>query len=260
MFRPARTINSWMDALEEIKDLREEYQRNAQIMTPYERQAVESYIGQRRRANRDQIARGMVQAFNVQVATYEAAKKRIEDERRKEINRWDPGRLTAEMQLAEMRVKAIMARNSRPGDDPTGELAAVFAEARESGDQHKQRAAAEVMAGALGAARTDDPTARMRLNRIAQQAHQALQEIRITPGMLEAEQVRETAEGQLLDLHRGLDRTAQILGYGDAMRAHGPLSSAYERLNRDENGALVIGPDKERSEWVEEFYERIGER
>ena len=76
MFRPVRTVTNWVEALEEIHSLREEYQKNLSIMTAYERQTVENYIAQRRRAHRDDIARGAVAVFNAAISRYQDAQDR----------------------------------------------------------------------------------------------------------------------------------------------------------------------------------------
>ena len=175
---------SWRDKVKDLKDGRAEYGKVYDIMTPFERMAVERSLSEYRSKNESDILAGAFSEYHATINKVNAAVEKVKTAKAKERARWDAARLNAEMALVENRVK--IALNSWQGGslkDPgqINRLKEIYQDLHDSDDLYKQRAAAEVFTGLVSMVGGNNMEWRMAANSLAKQAERDALEARDFP-------------------------------------------------------------------------------
>jgi hypothetical protein len=244
-FGTARTVANWRDALAMIQRGRDELSQYAEIMTPYEVTTAQNGINSKVEQYRDIITQGILTEHEQAIENYQRAGEKVQKEISKEINHWDTGRLNDEIRLYETLVKQAISGGAN-GDVLRGDktsastLEALYKEAHDSGDMHKQRAAAEVFKNVLSLVPSGDP-ARIAANRVVQQAKQDLEGLRSTAGIEQAKQEQGEALNGLYEKREEVRQVSQALGDGDPAGpfAGGAFARALRRIEQDRSTGEV---------------------
>lgn len=221
----------------ELKAAWDEVQRHGHEMSEYERNVIMREIKQRQEELTPIVGGQAVAEFREAIGAFQAAEKKIADERRKEINRFDTAKYNAELQAIQARVKMtvehpknIMDATEKPISQ---RLQQIYDEAIQSGDIHKQRAAVEVIKDmpVVGS----QPEERMSVNFLAKTAAAKEAEVRQTDGILKAQQERQAALQELDQRRERLNTVSQALGMGraDDLMGFSFLARAYKQVQRD---------------------------
>ncbi|MFA6271004.1 MAG: hypothetical protein WC657_07410 [Candidatus Paceibacterota bacterium] len=207
IIRTQPNTTAWRDKYKELKAGLDRFNQYQPIMTQYEQATIVEDLRRKREMTQDYIIRGMVQEYHQVVNAFEDARKAEARERAAEINRWDSGKLAAEIQLTQARLADLAGV-----DNPGSVVDNLMQEAEASGDIHKLRAVAEVVKSALtkmGGAHLED---RLPVNRVARRAEQVLDELRTTEGMQKANQEATQAFDAIWAKAREMQEIEQVLG------------------------------------------------
>ncbi|MCE5209885.1 MAG: hypothetical protein LLG42_16475 [Chloroflexi bacterium] len=234
---------NWRDRAKHLQAIRNEYEANCQIMTPYETQLASRYYAEQKQQHEDYIIAGSIAEWNIGVNDLKNALADVEKAKVNEINRWQSPRLRDEMQVFQMRIEQVADASRGDNAQARKQLESIYQEAKASGDTYKQRAVAETMKAALSKFRGDvmDPDF-LAINRIGKQAEQDLIELRNSP---ELEQTRtKTAEAvkTINTLKNRLFEAADSLGYvnpNGTLRST-PFIKALERVQQTPDGEFEI--------------------
>lgn len=233
-----------------LKAAREEYREYAATMTDYERSVNGRELDEQSGKYFQIVANGAIGEWKAAIKRYQDRLKARDREITKEINRWDTSRLNAEIKQVSTLVDLVIAGGRGgifDGGSPgvSAQLEAIYTEAVNSEDIYKQRAAFEVLRTILPKVTGDD---RFPVNRLAKLAQGQLAQLRITEGMVEAEEARGQALSELLMLRDELIDVAQALGQGDPTQplGTGPFTRALMMVQQDrETGEIKIYTDDE---------------
>lgn len=234
-------INNWRDAADQLRAAQKKYSENFMWMTVYEQQEN----GRLLKVARDQlhgvIENGAAGELDAAIAGFKAAQADVKKARQREINSYDAGKLAAELQVVNARVDVALK-----SQDPVAGLTAIKNDAVNSGDRVKQRAAYEVLAGAIDRLPTTNSDIRLHVNRVSVGAARDLAALRDTEEYNRAVTQAESAFQDMIVAHRQLVGTAQLLGdlIGDGGPYKGVVGDAYKRLRDDGEGGLLIDGEK----------------
>lgn len=248
-FFGATQPQSWRDLLKELKAAKEELQRNEGIMTPYERQAIGESIKARANAVAPRLQGGAIAEWKAAIGVYQDKAANVEKARIAEINRWDNGRLGAEIGAVKALVDLALAGgngNALAGVTKTApQLDRIYNEAMASGDIYKQRAAAEVFRSLAGDNLKGDIGDRAAVSGLAHKAAKDLPGLRMTDGITQAIQERDAAAEGVYSLRGELNDVSLVMGYGDAtgMFSSGPVATAFRGVKFNNDHTLTIFPD-----------------
>jgi hypothetical protein len=184
----------------------------------------------------------LIGEFKAHIAHYKSAQAKVQEERAKEANRFDTARLNQELQLIQTRVKLAMEGETNlldAGNVPiSARLQAVYDEAMQSGDIHRQRAAVEVLK-----ATSAHGQERIAVNALAKSAERAERDLRQTEATRTAAQDLQGAADALEAKRAHLDKTSQLLGMGpvDDPFSMSPFAKAarlvgHEKGTQDNDG------------------------
>ena len=208
---------NWRDALETIKAGNEELRRYGGMMTEYERSAITRDLKARSEAIFPAVAGAVIAEFRGAIAGYQKSMEAIDRARTAEINRFDSAKFNTELQTIQSRVKLAYEQDVNPmrgADTPASQrLAAIYAEAVQSGDLTRQRAAVEVFK-ALPLPPGDEQE-RIAINDLAKNAEATEPKLRDTPELAQARQARTAALDALGAKQQQLVEVSQQLGAGD---------------------------------------------
>lgn len=207
----------------EIKAAFSELALHGHEMSEYERNVISREIRKRQDELIPVVGAQVIGEFKGAIKNYQDALVKVDAERTKEINRFDSAKFNTELQAITTRVNLAFQGdvNELRGDKPKSDrLAAIYSEAMQSGDIHKQRAAFEVIK-ALPI--TGDLQERMKINQLAKDAEAAEFTFRQTEGTLKAQQERTAALNDLGAKQEKLNKVSEVLGMGSI---HDPLASS----------------------------------
>lgn len=240
---------TWRDQLKFLIDAQAEYTRDQRIMTDFERSVISKDLKETKARAYDAILSGIQAEISAYFQNYQQASARVKDQTAKESQRWISGQLTSEMQMTEALVSQALKVNksSMGGPSPVKALEKIYQDARNSGDLHRQRGAAEVMKTALSAMSpaSYDQETRLAVNHLVSRAEADLEAIRSTDGMRQAEEEKRQAEIELLQKRAELIEVGKFMdGYPpDGPFATSPFAREVRRLGRNDQGDIVIHPD-----------------
>lgn len=240
----------WRDSIKELKAAMDELNQYETIMTPYERETISRSIKSRREVVIPGVQPQIIAEWKAGIARYQEKDAAIGRERVKELNRWDNGRLGAEIGAVKTLVElALSGANSHSLGGGTGQvfpqLTRLFKDAMDSGDMYKQRAAAEVFASMENIQLRSDLTDRAAVHGLVTRAKEVMPEIRVTDGMLAALDERDAAVESLRQLKGELDDASVALGWGKAaeMFSTGPIAAAFRGVKFNPDKSLTIYAD-----------------
>lgn len=226
----------------EIKAALQELKLHGHEMSPYEKNVISREIKRRQDELIPVVGARVIGEFHAAIKGYKKAEELQQAERAKEINRFDSGKLNAEMQLIQARVNNAMSQitNNLRGDSVAARLQNIYAEAVQSGDIHKQRAAVEVMKSVS----VGGPE-RLQVNQLARDAEAAELQFRQTEGTRSAQQARIDSLGELHAKHENLNRVSQLLGMGpvDVVFSDNPFSRAARMVEFTPEGPQIHEAD-----------------
>lgn len=239
------TGGGWRKIVENLKTAREEYQQYSGMMTAYERSIIERDMKDQAEKYYPMVTAGALGEWNVAINTYKEATREYEREATREITRWDASKLNNELQAIQTLVGLAIAGgegSAFDGGNPgiAAKLEAIYTEAHQSGDIHKQRATFEVIRTIAPNVTGDD---RFVVNRLAKLAEKDLSGLRVTDGMIQAQEVQGKAFNQLQNMKAELIDVAQAIGEGNPTNpmASGVFSRAIRRVQQDrETGEVRI--------------------
>ncbi len=240
------TMKSWRDHLKDLKDLREEYANGFSIMSEYERNANGKTIVEVRERIRPIIENGALFEWNQAKDNLKKALKQVDEERARIINSYDPVKLSAEMNLANMRIEN--ARNSEGGRFDLKAIKSMKEEAEASGDKHKIRAVNEALTSLLSKVAPGDQDdhgqdMRFQANRISNQAKRDLNALMVSDGYIKANEsalnrVNEltSAKFQLLDVVESLGEMSP----NGVTIFNSRIENAILTVKQDESGSFIF--------------------
>jgi hypothetical protein len=240
--------NDWREALKEIQAARKEYTEYAQVMTAYERSVVERSIGERVGVLYPSLLAGIQAEHNAAIQKIQDSQTAKRREVTKEIDRWEPGRMVAELEVAQKRVNmSLSAGGLSPfsGGSPTtgGKLEALIQEARQSEDIYKKRAIYEALQDVTPKV---DAGERLVVNRLSKDAERELAALRVTEGMTKAQEAEQAALAGYAQVRKQVLETAAALGQADpqGVFATGDFARIVRRVQVDrDTGQVVIYPE-----------------
>jgi len=142
-FSGSQSISNWRDMVKYLEKVNAKFQQNLPIMTRYEAASINADIVERKEYYRRFIETGVVGMLEDAKASYKSSLKDVEAQKAKITNSWDASKLAPELQIFSMRID----KAAKDGDRAALEV--IYAEAKNSGDRYKQRAAAEAIQNAI---------------------------------------------------------------------------------------------------------------
>ena len=239
----SRNSNATQNWEAEIHDYQNELRNHGHEMSQYERNTISRMIKARQEELIPKVGALVIGEFKNAIGNYKNSLAQIEAEKAKEINRFDSTKFTTELQAVDMRVKmALNAPVNELKNDPkpSARIAAIYSEAIQSGEIHKQRAAIEVI---KDLPLPTDQNERVVINQISQNAKAAESNLRQTEGMIKAQQEKDRAFNELAAKKEKLDKVSQVLGMGsiDDVFSTSPFAKAARLVERDRvTGDVII--------------------
>jgi hypothetical protein len=219
-------MSNYRDAVQKIREMRNELNTNYMIMTPYERMRIEAAIEREVNAQRSTVLAGVRQEWNTAIEAHKSAQRALDAAVTHEAQRWQGNaeKLNIELQLARLAF-------DRSQDVKSAQ--AEYQRAIESGDTVKQRAFAEVFSGALNKFHGE----RLDAHRLSVDAADKLEALTVTDEISEAQAKGNAINGRVIDLQQELSAIVHDVG-GD--------SNVDRELNRVE---VQSGYDREAGRW-----------
>ena len=227
----------------EIQDYQKELQQHGHEMSAYERNTISRMIKARQEELIPKVGAIVIGEWKSAIQNYKNAQETINAERAKEINRFDSAKFNAELQNINARVTMAMnadVNELRNDPKPSAKIAAIYSEAIQSGDLHKQRAAVEVI---KSLPLPTLPSERVAINQMIQNAAAAEQSLRQTEGTIKAQQQAAQALNDIAIKKEKLNKVSQVLGMGsiDDVFSTSPFAKAARLVERDRTtGEIVI--------------------
>jgi hypothetical protein len=203
---------NWRDALKALQQDKAHYFQNVSLMSPYERLSIETDLRERQGQLRPKVESGLITEWNASIQAFKQARNRVDLEKGREIVRWDAPKLRDNIQLFNLRVEAAV--NDL---DPINSIQALYQEAKDSGDAHLLRAAAEAVRAAPSKFKGAELEVRTKINGIVKDAERELAEIRTTPGLQQAHEQAEAAFDGMMSKQREMLETEQEIGGSHAL-------------------------------------------
>jgi hypothetical protein len=174
-----------------------------------------------------------------------ATQARLEAERQKITNSWEPSKLAAEMQDYSMRIDH--ATKSDAGHPDLGALQAIYTEAKGSGDKYKARAAAEALQSLVskiphGLQDSHATDMRFAANRMAKQAGRDLDALKITPGLVAAVEEANKKIDDLKAVESLVKDTGDVLGEvnPNGTWRNSPFIKLLDSITQGEDGKFSV--------------------
>lgn len=208
-------------------------------MSEYERNVINRDIKARSEAVYPAAAGAVIGEFKTAIKSYQDSLTAIDAERTKEINRFDSQRFNNELQTIKARVELAIKTDVNPlrgSDVPASKrLAALYSEAVQSNDLHKQRAVVEVFKALPFPVGNQEE--RIVINQLAKDAAKAESKLRDTAALEKARQNRIAALDNLGAKQNQLVELSQELGSGDprGMFAGDAIAQAYKLVEWPRN-------------------------
>lgn len=234
---------TWQDSLKELESARSEYAKYAGIMTEFERQAIQKKINEFVDSIQPKVLAGAFAEFEGTVKGVQDKESELDKAKANEVKRWDAAKLNAEMQFVKTQIENKLKTSGVSVSDPAivSHLKGIYTEAKQSGDLHKQRAAAEVFSGLQSYV---NPALKIDAVIVATGAKKDLEAIRSTPEIQAAEQAVNDKISELRQSQRTLMSIDRTLGYTqpNGELGCGEIIRELGRLRRDEEGKTVLEP------------------
>ena len=216
------------------------------MATPLEYKQMSENYKEAKEEHYQYIVSGAVGEFDQSIDNLRHATLKVQQERAREINRWDSQKLLAEMNLSEKRVSQVLSIKPDPfGVNPAmpPQVSEILTEARASGDPHKLRATLEVLK-TLDQLPGENHEIKLELNIIAGHAKRQLEQIRVTPELTAALDERERKIDEMQVKHEqlkqlSLELTGVVPG---TFWGSNDLTKHYERVLIEPNGDVKIYP------------------
>jgi hypothetical protein len=238
---------NWRQQRDQFGEALKNARRNSDKMSQFERDTIGQELKDFTEGLGKQILSKALEEYHGKLDDYRKKEAEVRKARMKEMSRWDPRQLAPEMQVMEMRVEnAVYAR------DPGAELRAVYAEAKESGDVYKLRAAADALHKVERTGAFLPPEVMLEVNRVAQKAQRDLNDARITPELETAHKAAEEAFNQAMDARNELTKTDRIVSMQSEDFNYWPsgvnVLRALSRIIESQDGQAVILPRNDRTD------------
>lgn len=239
----SRNSNATQNWEAEIQDYQNELRQHGHEMSAYERNTISRMIKARQEELIPKVGALVIGEWKSAIQNYKNAQEMISAERTKEINRFDSAKFNAELQTINTRVNMALradVNELRNGTKPSAKVTAIYSEALQSGDIHKQRAAIEVI---KTLPLSGDGPERIELNQLVRSAADAEIKFRQTEGTIKAQQEAAQALNDISAKKEKLDKVSQILGMGgvDDVFSTSPFAKAARLVERDRStGEIVI--------------------
>lgn len=244
-------MSNWVETYHQLRKAREQYRKDAPRMTEYERIVHNRAYNEVKDKEYPGILAGARQLMSGAIGRYQSSQRIMAGARRAELARWDSGKLADEMRLSESLVSTALKLGNNPftGENVTDRLEGILKDALESRDIHKSRGACEVLKAALAgvAASGASQEVRLKANKLAREAEAALEDMRLTPEMIEASAALSQSTDELLEVR---EQVCQVSEFLDGIRADNPLSSSpfgylVRQVGRERGGVVIYPPESE---------------
>jgi len=213
-------MSNWRDSLKEIKNKVDLKNKWASMGADHFALTVAGQdIDETRQRLGGVIQVGAITEHQQYKANLKAAWQGRIKAKQNEINRWDAGKLKAEIELAAYRIAQTMQSGGGPFDQPLrDQLEALAGEYRNSGDIVKQRAFAEAVRGSLaGGANIQNQNDRIAASFLASQANEDLKALRVTDEMRQADQVYNQAATEYVNFSKELREVGNLVEGADPL-------------------------------------------
>lgn len=211
----------WISKVKEIRAAKAEFKKYQHLMTQAETAMITDSIQDKINRYYPQIYQGMVGHVKAYIKDYQDKMVALNKVHQREITSWDSSKLGTEMHgfqtFLNMKLDQFKAiRNPLESRvNVAQEITRLYEEAQISGDKYKQRAAAEVLSGAIGLAEKLPKDQAVEFRVLAKKAGNDLQQIRLTPELREAVNAAEQAGKELLEEHKACEDIATDIGEFD---------------------------------------------
>lgn len=188
------------------------------------------------------IYKQIVPPYKAAITKYKNSLASIEQEKTKEIQRFNAARLNDEMTYARQAVEMALSDGGSVLDGTSSTVAeklqALYDEARQSGNLEKQRATFEVIQSVLPKA---PQTERVAINSLAKAAGRDLSQLRRPESLLKAEQDAQAALQEVAQRQAEIAEAATLLeGNVNDVFATGSLAKAYKLVQQDATGKVYV--------------------
>jgi hypothetical protein len=246
-FQQMRTGGDWRARRDQFAEALEVSSKSMSKMSQFEQETVSQELLSWKDNEGRRVLGEAMEYYHSTLDHFRDKQSRVERERTREIARWDAGKLAPEMQVFSMRVEnAVYSHN------PGLELEEVYAEAKQSGDIYKLRAAADALKRVEKQSANLPIEVRTHLNRTARTAQQDLAEIRTTPELATALTEAEQAFNQAMQARDELQKTDRICSMQSPDFNYRPSSvevlRALSRVQDNGQGGAVITARNDRTD------------
>jgi len=235
----------WRSVVKELKSAADELNQYQEVMTPYERSVITRSIAAKQEEAGSRVISSALTEWKAQLGVYQDKDKALNRAKTEEIRRWDSQKLAVEISAIQSLVDlAISTQSQNPMAGKHGEISSrlkmIYHDAKESGNLHRQRAAAEVFKGLRNAKVPKDDMPNLGV--MAQQAEKDLLDIRVTDEMIDTLEERDAAVRAVLALKGELAEASKALGQGEVneLFGSGPFTKALKMAQLEPDNSLTI--------------------
>ena len=227
---------SWKDALNNYQAEVNKARQYDSILTPFERISLGEYLQGLKDETYRKVIPAVTQEFIQAKENYKVHDSALQNAKAKEINRWDAGKLNAEMDLTKSRLESIL-RSNQSYPEKKIQIESLIKESNESGDITKQRATAERL---LNIADHVEGSAidKMEFNRFSAHAKRMIEEIRTTDEIKNSNEKLKVAANELHEMRKVLDEVANVFHGGNS---HAAWEPEFVKIARDVEFDVVQG-------------------
>jgi hypothetical protein len=240
-------MNMWRSSYKKLQADKQRFYNYANIMTHYELQTIKQSLQEQTDYLAVSIMNGALAEFNQAIAGYQAAAAKVGAAKAAELRSWDAAKLSAERQNIQQQIDLAFRGGKDPftGKGPEDQIAVILAEAKQSGDIVRVRAASEVARAVIGKTSKDEA---VKIASLASDLENSLATARVTPSMITAERDRISALNELVAKRNELPEISETVGWGDPttdMFNTGSIARAMKkvRLSEDGNGVEILADD-----------------
>lgn len=211
-------------------------------MSPYERMVISNDIQDDITKAHPAVYKQVVPPYKEAINKYKNSLASIEQEKTKEIQRFNAARLNEEMAYVTRSAEMALSDSGSALDSTSStvheKLRALYDEAKRSGNLEKQRATFEVIQSVLPKAPGKE---RIEINSLAKEAQRDLAQLRRPESLLKAEQDAQSALQEVAQRQAEVAEAAELLeGNVTNIFATGSLIKAYKLVQQDATGKVFI--------------------
>jgi len=231
-----RKTTNWKDTLNFYQGEVNKVRKYESILTPFEKVSLGEYLHELNQKTQIEVIPAATQEFIQVKENYKVRESAFQKAKANEINRWDAGKLNAEMDFTKSRLESIL-RSNLSFPEKKIEIEALIKEANESKDITKQRATAERL---LNIADHVEGSAldKMEYNQFSSQAKRLIEKIRTTEEIKTSKENLKAAAEELLEKRKELDSIAQTF-HGD--HAYFDYVREFSKVARDVDFDVIKG-------------------